>query len=947
MAMTDKDVDKLAGNRYLQNAETVEWREGMKPIKGGLFDTALTGGHGSEGWSAIKLTEPMPSPVFEEPIRRILGLTQKQYEDVISGKQAISHQHKLYEPKSEDLDIFGYGSGPEAIYKALRDLNVDKEIGIAEQQIKSGRKTLRDVAVRKLGYLKDAKKLKIHPSDWVLHKVPVLPPAFRPVSILSGSQAQMIADANYLYKELWDANQNLEQIKGIIDDVSEERLNLYNSFKAVTGLGDPTTPKNKERKVRGLIGHIIGHSPKTSSIQSSLLGSAVDLVGRAVIAPDQDLTMDEIGLPEDSAWNIYRPFIIRRLVRNGMPRLQAVKAVQDRVAGARTAMVDEMKERPVLANRAPTLHKYGFMAFWPQLTKGAALRISPIVYKGYGADNNGDSCLTPLTPIRINDILTCSSFEEFISKYLLEGYQERKAIEMFGKQTTILELRKDAKVEVPSADVNGKVGWSKVNAVSIHTSHGPDCYRVVTDCGLDTTFTAHHNFLVLDDNCELVATKTTAVNESYLLPYIFGIETEISGTICPEKPDLPLNFETGLWLGHYLADGATTGRDDVVSHASNDLALLELLEEIGKNFSPNRAWYEGNRKSIRWTGKPLVRMLNSCCGHGCAGKYFAGWMISASKEFRKGLVVGYLLGEGNMERGCARVECVNRKLLLGFQLILNSLGVSSRIKHGKDAGEHNMETWIIRLNRAQLTNLKLPWPKCQKSEQFDVPHSSEKTRQTWDVVPFPKVISDLCFARGKSLRGNSFATKELREVLNRTIRMKNHKDVMKAAKLGYCTRPLALFVIAALGLDKLMPQVMHNWIQLINNKNLCWTHIEKIEKVDRPDVTYDLSVEGTENFTIDGVYLTHNTMQFHVPASEDAKEEAIEKMLPSKNLFSASSFKAHYLPTQEYLGGLYAATTKIDSKKRPIIFDNVQSAIAAYKSGQINVDQPIEILRHD
>lgn len=391
MALTNKDVKELTGNRYLQNAETVDWKEGLRPIKGGLFDPSLTGGHGSENlWAGIKLTEPMPSPVFEDPIRRLLGLTQKQYEDVLSGRQGLGKNGKLYEPTKMD-NIFGHGSGPEAIRTALKSINLDRAIEEAQAMIHGSKKTARDIGIRRLKILTDSKRLKIHPADWFLDTVPVLPPTFRPVSVLAGTKAQMVADPNYLYKELFDANQSLEQLKPQVEDVSEERLAVYNAFKGVIGLGDPIHPKNQERQVKGILKSIFGTSPKLGMVQHKLLGSTVDLVGRAVIAPNPDFDMDHCGLPETRAWAVYTPFVIRRLVRRGMPRLQAARAVKDKDKLARAALLEEMADRPVIINRAPVLHRYGIMASWPILTKSDVLQISPIVTKGFGADFDGDA----------------------------------------------------------------------------------------------------------------------------------------------------------------------------------------------------------------------------------------------------------------------------------------------------------------------------------------------------------------------------------------------------------------------------------------------------------------------------------------------------------------------------------------------------------------------------
>jgi DNA-directed RNA polymerase subunit beta len=374
MAMTDKDVDQMAGDRYIKSGDTVQFEKGMKPVAGGLFDPTLTGGNNGNRWSAIKLEEPMPNPVMEEPIRRLLGLTQTQFEDVLTGKK----------------DINGW-KGPQAISKALAGINIDRELELARHQIKHGRATHRDAAVRRLGYLKAAKRLNLHPKDWVLNKAPVLPPIFRPVAMMSDSKLPLVSDANYLYKELIEANDNLKEMRAEVDDVGDERLAVYNAFKAVTGLGDPVHPKLQEKRVKGVLKHVFGHSPKFSAVQRRLISSTVDLVGRAVITPNPDLDMDSVGLPEDRAWDIYKNFIVRRLKRRGMPLLEAARQVEDRSKLAREELVREMENRPVIINRAPVLHRFGIMAFYPKLVKGDTLQISPLIVKGFGADFDGDA----------------------------------------------------------------------------------------------------------------------------------------------------------------------------------------------------------------------------------------------------------------------------------------------------------------------------------------------------------------------------------------------------------------------------------------------------------------------------------------------------------------------------------------------------------------------------
>jgi len=374
MELTNKNVDELAGDRELQNVETVDWKTGLAPIRGGLFDEKLTGGHNGNRWAKITLHEPMPNPVMEEPIRRLLGLTQEKFNGVIAGTEEL-----------------GGKTGSGAIQAALASVNLDKSIQQAQADIASGKKTLRDNAVRKLQYLKSAKMKGIHPKDWMLDSVPVLPPMFRPISVMQQTGGRLITDANYLYKELFDANNALKKVSGISEDIGDERLNLYNAFKGVTGLGDPVHPKNQDKKIKGFLQHVFGGSPKFGTVQQKLIGTTVDLVGRAVVVPNPDLNMDEVGLPEARAWEIYTPFITRRLVKKGVPRVQALEYINNKHDVAKKAMLEEINERPVIVTRAPTLHRYGLMAFWPKLTKGETLQISPIVVGGFGMDFDGDA----------------------------------------------------------------------------------------------------------------------------------------------------------------------------------------------------------------------------------------------------------------------------------------------------------------------------------------------------------------------------------------------------------------------------------------------------------------------------------------------------------------------------------------------------------------------------
>lgn len=374
MAMTDKDVNHLAGDREIENGKTVEAGEDLKPVPGGLFDPKLTGGHAGNQWAGITLREPMPSPVMEDPIRRVLGLTQNRFEEILAGREPLNGK-----------------TGPAAIGDALKAINLDSAITVARARAKAGSQAVRDLAIRQLGYLKSAKELGIHPSDWMMKRVPVLPPKFRPVSMIEGKNIPIVSDANYLYGELIEANKNLEEMQKNSSDVGDERLALYHAFKAVTGLGEPITQQSQDRQVKGLLANIFSSSPKFGVVQRKLISSTVDNVGRAVVVPDPDLDMDQLGIPEDRAFDIYRRFMVRRLRRSGMTMLDAMKQVEDKTPLARRVLLEEMENRPVIMNRAPVLHRFGIMAFKPTLVKGSSVHVPPIVVKPFGMDFDGDA----------------------------------------------------------------------------------------------------------------------------------------------------------------------------------------------------------------------------------------------------------------------------------------------------------------------------------------------------------------------------------------------------------------------------------------------------------------------------------------------------------------------------------------------------------------------------
>lgn len=373
-ALTNSDINDFA-KAEVKNSDTYS-SQNMQPMPGGLFDPNIFGPDGTQ-WGYIKLDEPLLNPIMEDPIKLILGLTEADLEAVISGNKKLPNGL----------------TGGVGLKKQLESINMKQAVQDALNDIKTATKTRRDKAVKKYRYLQSMANHGVSPADFMLDKVPVIPPRFR--RITQSGDLTMVADANYLYRALMNNQQDVRDARniGLPDDiVGSGNLKVYKAFKAITGISDPEDRKLQEKQVSGLLKWVFGKgTPKAGAYQRNVVGGTLDVAGRNVITPNSALRLDEVGLPEKEAWTLYQDFVIRRLVQNGMDPLVATKEVTNRTKLAEDALKQVVNERPVLLTRAPALHKYSIMAFRPRLVKGETIQLSPPIEKPFNADFDGDS----------------------------------------------------------------------------------------------------------------------------------------------------------------------------------------------------------------------------------------------------------------------------------------------------------------------------------------------------------------------------------------------------------------------------------------------------------------------------------------------------------------------------------------------------------------------------
>lgn len=379
LALTDKEIAQMARHE-IQNADTIDPKSG-EPIKGGLMDMGI---HGTDGqsWSYIQLDHPIPNPVMEDPIRRLLGMTEKEMRETIATK-------------------------PDALKEQLSKLNLDEMEEDAKNTIRLGRKTKRDDAVRKLNFITGLKAANIKPEEMMISRIPVIPPTYRPVTAIG--KLMLTSDANYLYRDLMTARDSYRSNKSDLPDeeLGDQRLSVYDAAKAVTGLGDPINVETQEKGVKGFVRSIAGvGGPKTGLFQSKVLSHPVNAVGRGVATPDSDLNMDEVGVPEKMAWEIFSPFTMRRMVKAGMPASEAAKQIENQTEFAKKFMLEEMDERPVMYSRDPALHRFSILGGKAILKPGDGIRTSPLIVKGMNLDYDGDqiNVHVPVSPEAVRDV---------------------------------------------------------------------------------------------------------------------------------------------------------------------------------------------------------------------------------------------------------------------------------------------------------------------------------------------------------------------------------------------------------------------------------------------------------------------------------------------------------------------------------------------------------------
>ncbi len=304
-------------------------------------------------------------------------------------------------------DAFKAAMGAEAIEILLKEVDLDAEYADLRDQFEKATAPKRAKIMKRLEVVEAFRNSGNRPEWMILNVLPVIPPDLRPMVQLDGGRFAT-SDLNDLYRRIINRNNRLAKLtaapeiivrneKRMLQEAVDSLIDNGRRGRPVTGAGN--------RSLKSLSSMLKG---KQGRFRQNLLGKRVDYSGRSVIVVGPDLKIFQCGLPKEMAIELFKPFVIKELISQGMAQnVKSAKKMVDRVQSEVFDVLEEViKEHPVMLNRAPTLHRLGIQAFEPILVEGKAIRLHPLVCTAFNADFDGDQMAVHL-PLSVEAQAEC------------------------------------------------------------------------------------------------------------------------------------------------------------------------------------------------------------------------------------------------------------------------------------------------------------------------------------------------------------------------------------------------------------------------------------------------------------------------------------------------------------------------------------------------------------
>ncbi|MEK7228327.1 MAG: DNA-directed RNA polymerase subunit beta' [Patescibacteria group bacterium] len=329
-----------------------------------------------------------------EKLKTLLLNTKKEIAEIRTGKVLSEIAYHHYSLKYGSA--FEAGIGAEAVFQLFKDINLEKIKAKTEKSLEKAGAAEREKLNKRLSLIRAMLYAEIRPEWMFLTRIPVIPPALRPMVALEGGR-HATSDINDLYRRVINRNNRLRKLKEIgAPDVilrNEKRI-LQEAVDAlidnsIAGQDSPAMSQAQRRALKSLSDNL---KSKQGLFRQNLLGKRVDYSGRSVIVVGPNLRLNQCGLPKHMALELFKPFVISKIIAGELAFniRGANKLIEDGIPEVWAILEQVITGKYVMLNRAPTLHRLGIQAFMPVLIEGNAIQVHPLVCPAFNADFDGD-----------------------------------------------------------------------------------------------------------------------------------------------------------------------------------------------------------------------------------------------------------------------------------------------------------------------------------------------------------------------------------------------------------------------------------------------------------------------------------------------------------------------------------------------------------------------------
>ena len=1008
--LTDKEILEKSRGELLKPTDTYRLKD-MAPMKEGLFDPVKAGGIFGEHFTHFSLPEKTLNPITAKAAASILDMPLNKLENLVIGKEFVDKKTgKLVAPGTPDSL-----SGGPALQYLLGAVNVEDDLKQSLDMLKKENNPSKiDKLNKKVKYLKSLKSNDMKPTDYLVSNVLVTPSKYRPVFAMGGDGAVVMSDINDLYQQTAHTANALKDLKKQLNEVmpnediknlqlAEPRGQLYQDLKAVVGLQEPTSYLNRVKDKKGFIMQIDGGKKQTKEgyFQDKVLERRQDLVGRSTIILNPDLGGDEIGIPKEMASQIFRPFIMKKLVSWGYKPLEAQKEINDNTKVFDRARQVVADERLVIANRAPTLHRWNMTAFKPKLTDGKSIEVPGVVVsKNFGGDFDGDCCLSSVyISLKIKDLQQCVgngkkisfgddfSFDSNSDVGYINTYLKHRSVDMpslnrligvSDKKIYHVDISKFPRIEESKVlKENGNEEYDVPSGVTIFTLDNvtKEFKEVIV-----TKFSIHKNlsnytidlssgdslWLSSDDSAISLNTSTfelervspqnlngravPKVKSMDVKPSIFNVDLfdfSLNNNATHCKSTMPLNEDTGWLTGALIGDGWISTKCN-----RNDICIASVSKKISHDFNMII-------NSLLCENTTMTSISNHHKFDGCdcfsskhtkvtssLAKNFIPWIGEGA--YNKHLPPFYISSPEEFRLGLL-AGLLDTDGTVGW---MNKKGGTKQFNTQYSTMSDRLADEIVTLCRSLgiVASITFGNKRDNGVEKRVVISTTTLHGKNINLRHEEKCGNFEEFCKTEQTDSSVSARQDLvpfsadlliisKEFVHHVKNKKIYGNINDSKRSNWMISRSSAKKVITLDIEHKLPQ---KWVDIVNNKNVTWVYVKEMKLNPTRITMYDITAPGPYTFMLSNGVIVQDTFQIHTPISAKALAEA-EKMKPSASMLKTGYDTVLNAPGMDMVVGGWLVSKGKGGKDTDLKFHTIEAAREAFKQNKFTYADKVTV----